>query len=155
MVKRKKVKSHFGIRQCFKLQLDLPACQPLSPFTHPNYGEVSTSPLEQWPLSVSNMPFKSPHSVPIPTTSVPTLVFGSPTATLPDTPLLLSTTPSPHHPSLTLSSYRYLSQCFAAGLLHSVPEFRPGDRVMLISPNSVYMPVVFMGTIMAGGIFGA
>ncbi|KAL8726569.1 MAG: hypothetical protein Q9181_005985 [Wetmoreana brouardii] len=97
------------------------------------------------------MPLKSPFSVLIPTVSIPTFVFGSPTSALPNEPLLLSTT-NPSSLFLTLSSYRSLSQHFAAGL-KARHDFQPGERVFPASPNSIYTAVVFMGTITAGGIF--
>ncbi|KAL9594685.1 MAG: hypothetical protein Q9179_005283 [Wetmoreana sp. 5 TL-2023] len=99
----------------------------------------------------TSMPLKSPFSIPIPTVSIPTFVFGSLTSALPNEPLLLSTT-NPSSSFLTLSSYRSLSQHFAAGL-KARHDLKAGERVLLASPNSIYTAVVFMGTIMAGGIF--
>ena len=96
------------------------------------------------------MPITSKLTAAIPDVSIPTYVFKSPTASLPDTPLIISAE-NPDTDYLTLSSYRSLSQRFAAGLKHA--GLQVGDRVLLASSNTIYSPVVFMGTVMAGGIF--
>lgn len=36
-----------------------------------------------------------------------------------------------------------------------MPDFKPGDRVLLFSGNNMAFPVAFMGIIMAGGVFSA
>ena len=97
----------------------------------------------------AKMPIKSKLAVPIPTTSIPTFVFKSPTASLPETQLIINAE-NPDTQYLTLSTYRSLSQRFAAGLKNA--GFQIGDRVLLASPNLVYVAIVYMGTIMAGGI---
>lgn len=66
-------------------------------------------------------------------------------------PILRSTT-DPENLFLTLSTYRSLSQNFAAGL-KARHGLKAGDRVFLASSNSIYTAVVFMGTLMAGGVF--
>ena len=96
------------------------------------------------------MPITSKLTAAIPDVSIPKYVFKSPTALLPDTPLIISAE-SPDSEYLTLSSYRSLSQRLAAGLKHA--GLQVGDRVLLASSNTVHSSVIFMGTIMAGGVF--
>lgn len=96
------------------------------------------------------MVIKSEWQIPIPEVSLPTFLFGSPTAPLPDKPAFISTrNPEKHY--LNLSDYRLYTQRFASGLLRS--GLQPGDRVLLFSGNTLFFPTVVMGTIMAGGIF--
>lgn len=97
-----------------------------------------------------NMPWKSRWTVDIPQVSLPTYVFGSPTAALPDTPLLIDAD-KPEKYWLSSSTYRQWCQRFAVGLKKA--GLQPGDRVLLFSGNTLFFPVVFMGTIMAGGVF--
>lgn len=52
---------------------------------------------------------------------------------------------------LSLSSYRQWSKRVAAGLVRA--GLNPGDRVLLFSDNSVFVPVIMLGVIMAGGIY--
>jgi 4-coumarate--CoA ligase len=96
------------------------------------------------------MPYKSRHSLHIPNTSLPSLLFTSPTHPLSHEPSLIDAS-NPTTKYLTQHTYRLRSQCFAAGL--RAHGFRPGDRLLLFSGNNVFFPVVFMGTIMAGGVF--
>jgi 4-coumarate--CoA ligase len=95
------------------------------------------------------MPIKSRWTCTIPEVSVPTYLFGTPTAPLSTTPLLIDS----RHPEQYLSqtSYRLWCQRFAAGLRAN--GLQRGDRVLLFSGNSCFFPVVIVGTIMAGGIF--
>ncbi|QIW96301.1 hypothetical protein AMS68_001819 [Peltaster fructicola] len=95
------------------------------------------------------MPWKSRWTVDIPTCSLPTYLFQSPTATLSDKPVLLDAAEPRYH--LTQATYRLWAQRLAAGLL--AKGFQPGDRLLLFSGNTIFFPVVLMGTIMAGGIF--
>jgi acyl-CoA synthetase (AMP-forming)/AMP-acid ligase II len=96
------------------------------------------------------MVIKSEWQIPIPEISLPTFLFGSPADPLPDKPIFISTrAPEKHY--LTMSDYRLYSQRFASGLLRS--GFKPGDRLLLFSGNTLFFPTVIMGTIMAGGIF--
>ncbi|EGE03325.1 4-coumarate-CoA ligase [Trichophyton equinum CBS 127.97] len=53
----------------------------------------------------------------------------------------------PRHPLF----HRLWCQRFAVGLRKS--GIKTGDRVLLFSPNDLFFPVVFMGIVMAGGIF--
>jgi 4-coumarate--CoA ligase len=96
------------------------------------------------------MPWKSRWTVEIPQVSLPTYVFGTPSATLPETPLLLDAEkPDRYH--LSASDLRQWCKQIAAGLQKA--GLKPGDRVLLFSGNTIFFPVVFLGTIMAGGVF--
>ncbi|KAH0537324.1 hypothetical protein FGG08_005878 [Glutinoglossum americanum] len=77
-------------------------------------------------------------------------MFTSPSAPLPDTPLIISAR-QPATNFLSLSTYRSWSKRFAAGLLAA--GLQPGDRLLLYSVNNIFFPVVVMGVVMAGGIF--
>lgn len=96
------------------------------------------------------MPVKSRWTIPIPKCTVPTFLFNSPTAQLSDQPTFIDAErPSTHY--LTQATYRQWSQRFAAGLVAA--GLKPGDAVLLFSGNTIFFPVVLVGTIMAGGIF--
>lgn len=96
------------------------------------------------------MPWKSRWNVDIPQVSLPTYVFGSPSAALPETPLLLDAEkPDKYH--LSATDLRQWCKRFAAGLQKA--GLKSGDRVLLFSGNTLFFPVVFLGTIMAGGVF--
>lgn len=95
------------------------------------------------------MPWKSRWSICIPTLSIPDYVFTSPTAPLSTKPILLDAETPAYH--LTHRTYRSWSQRLATGLQNA--GLRPGDRLLLYSGNTLFFPVVLMGTIMAGGIF--
>ncbi|EED18480.1 4-coumarate-CoA ligase, putative [Talaromyces stipitatus ATCC 10500] len=97
------------------------------------------------------MVVKSEHTIDIPQQSFPTLLFGSPEDVLPnDKPYFLDhVKPETHY--LTRHTFRLWSQCFAAGLQKA--GLNKGDRVVVFSTNNLFYPVVFMGVIMAGGIF--
>lgn len=95
------------------------------------------------------MPWKSRWQIDIPTLSLPSYVFGAQDATLSDKPIILDA----ERPQYCLShqSYREWSKRFAAGLRSR--GFQDGDRLLLYSGNTIFFPVVLMGTIVAGGIF--
>ncbi|TKA80754.1 hypothetical protein B0A55_02694 [Friedmanniomyces simplex] len=95
------------------------------------------------------MPWKSRWTIPIPTQSLPSYLFTSPTAPLEDKPLLIDAEYPEYY--LTQHTYREWSKRFALGLQQA--GFQPGDRLLLYSGNTVLFPVILMGTIMAGGIF--
>lgn len=95
------------------------------------------------------MPWKSRWSIDIPTQSLPSFLFKSPDATLGNKPILIDAE-NPEY-SLTHHSYREWSKRLALGLRNA--GFQPGDRLLLYSGNTLFFPVVLMGTIMAGGIF--
>ena len=97
------------------------------------------------------MPHKSRWSIDIPKCSLPTFLFKSASHPLSDKPQFSDATrPDTHF--LTRASYRLWSQRFAQGLLTS-KHFNKGDRVLLFSGNDLFFPVVFMGVLMAGGVF--
>ena len=95
------------------------------------------------------MPWKSKWSIDIPIQSLSTYVFKSPHGPLRDEPVLIDAEKPDYY--LTHLSYREWSKRFAAGLRKA--GFKPGDRLLLYSGNSVFFPVVIQGTVMAGGIF--
>ncbi|KAF2102712.1 putative 4-coumarate-CoA ligase [Rhizodiscina lignyota] len=96
------------------------------------------------------MPYKSRWQIEVPKVTLPTFLFKSPTASLPDTPVFLAAdAPDTHY--LTYRSYRLWCQRFAAGL--RAAGLKDGDRVLLFSGNTLFSPVVIHGTIMAGAIF--
>jgi 4-coumarate--CoA ligase len=79
------------------------------------------------------------------------LVFTSPTHALSTTKPAIIDAGHPTTRFLTPHTYRLWSQRLAAGLVRH--GLRRGDRVLLFGGNSIFVPVVFMGTVMAGGIF--
>lgn len=95
------------------------------------------------------MPISSRWHLSIPSISLPTFLFTSPTHTLPDKPAFLDAADPSHF--LTHSAFRLYSQRLAAGLIKN--GLKPGDRVLLFSGNNMFFPVAIMGIIMAGGIF--
>jgi len=97
------------------------------------------------------MPVKSRWTIPIPRTSLPSLLFTSPSHPLPNTSPALIDANRPESHYLTPHTYRLWSQRVAAGLRKS--GLQPGDRVLLFSGNTLLFPVLFMGVVMAGGIF--
>ncbi|KAF3480074.1 4-coumarate-CoA ligase 1 [Arthroderma uncinatum] len=97
------------------------------------------------------MPFKSRWSVEIPNASLPTVIFESPTHPLSTAKCSFLDAARPDTHYFTVHDYRLWCQRFAAGLRKS--GLKPGDRVLLFSPNDLFFPVAFMGIVMAGGIF--
>ncbi|KJZ71806.1 hypothetical protein HIM_08826 [Hirsutella minnesotensis 3608] len=67
-----------------------------------------------------------------------------------DKPILVDAS-RPNECLLSIKDYRQLSQRFAAGLVAA--GFEKGQRLLMVSRNSIYCPVAFMGTVMAGGIY--
>jgi 4-coumarate--CoA ligase len=98
------------------------------------------------------MPYKSQWHVDIPKCSLPTLVFKNPRETLDDKKPCFLDAGRPESRYFTPSTYRLWCQRFALGLQRS-GKFGRGDRLLLFSGNDLFYPVVFMGVIMAGGIF--
>src|ERR1700742_2399727 len=96
------------------------------------------------------MPRRSRWSCDVPKTSIPSYVFGSPTAKLPDD-LAFADADHPETLFFTVSSFREWSKRFAAGLIAA--GLQPGGRVLISSINDVFYPVVFMGILMAGGVY--
>ena len=96
------------------------------------------------------MVFKSRWTIDIPRKTLPSFIFGSPTATLPDRSCFLDAD-HPERYVLTYDDYRLWSQRFATGLQDA--GLSPGDKIMLFSGNTIFFPIVLMGTVMAGGVF--
>ncbi|CAG9940120.1 unnamed protein product [Clonostachys rosea f. rosea IK726] len=96
------------------------------------------------------MPIQSRWSVPIPEQSLQKWVFGSSFGPLPDRVTFIDAD-NPDTRSLTFSEYRLLSKRVALGLQKA--GLAHGDRVLLFSGNTLFFPAVFMGVLMAGGIF--
>jgi 4-coumarate--CoA ligase len=96
------------------------------------------------------MVIKSAFNLHIPSVSLPTFIFDSPTADLPKTPAYISAKDPDKH-FLSIHDYRLYAQRLASGLRRS--GLQPGDRVLLFSGNTLFFPSVVMGVIMAEGIF--
>ena len=95
------------------------------------------------------MPQRSRWSVDIPYMSLPTLLFGDPSQSPPDTPAFIDPDrPDTHR--LSISEFASWSRRLAAGLRKA--GLRPQDRVLVYSGNNIFFPVVFLGVVMAGGI---
>ncbi|KAL4806700.1 hypothetical protein BDV18DRAFT_152118 [Aspergillus unguis] len=97
------------------------------------------------------MPFKSRFQIDVPDTHLASLLLTSPTHPLSKTHRSFSEAARPDTHYFTTHDFRLWSQRFAAGLRKS--GLQKGDRVLLFSGNDLFFPVVFMGIIMAGGIF--
>ncbi|EGP91201.1 unnamed protein product [Zymoseptoria tritici ST99CH_1A5] len=95
------------------------------------------------------MPWKSRWHLDIPPCSLPTYLFGSATAQLDDKPVIIDGEQPEYN--LSLHSYREWSKRLAVGLKRA--GFKPGDRLLLFSGNTIFFSVVQFATIMAGGIF--
>ncbi|PYH98589.1 acetyl-CoA synthetase-like protein [Aspergillus ellipticus CBS 707.79] len=97
------------------------------------------------------MPFKSRWQIDIPNAHLASALFTSPTHPLSKThrSFIEAARPDTHY--FTPHDFRLWCQRFAAGLRRS--GLKPGDRVLLFSGNDLFFPVVFLGVIMAGGVF--
>ncbi|KAK1593223.1 AMP-binding enzyme [Colletotrichum navitas] len=96
------------------------------------------------------MPIKSRWSEPIPNCSLQTWIFGSSFDPLSDRKAFYDADrPDTHY--LTFSDYRLMAKQIAIGL--QTAGLKPGDRVLLFSGNNLFFPVIFLGVLMAGGIF--
>lgn len=96
------------------------------------------------------MVIKSRWSIPVDESSLQQWIFGSSQGPLPDRKALLDAE-QPDTLFLTFEEYRLLAKRVALGLQQA--GVRPGDRVLVYSGNSIYFPAVFLGILMAGGIF--
>ncbi|RMY99803.1 hypothetical protein D0862_06970 [Hortaea werneckii] len=96
------------------------------------------------------MPWASRWSLDIPSLSLPDFLFTSPAAPLDNGKPLIIDAERPRQ-YLTHHTYRLWSQRLAAGLTKA--GFKRGDRLLLYSGNTIFFPVVLMGTIMAQGVF--
>ncbi|KAL2869275.1 acyl--CoA ligase [Aspergillus lucknowensis] len=97
------------------------------------------------------MPFKSRWQIDVPDTHLASLLFKSPIHPLSQTHRCFSEAARPDSHYFTTHDFRLWCQRFAAGLRRS--GLQKGDRVLLFSGNDIFFPVVFLGLIMAGGIF--
>ncbi|KAE8327186.1 hypothetical protein BDV39DRAFT_193085 [Aspergillus sergii] len=97
------------------------------------------------------MAYKSRWRVDVPDTHLASILLTTPTAPLSKTDRCFLDAERPDTHYFTTHDFRLWSQRFAAGLRKS--GLRPGDRVLMFSGNDLFFPVVFMGVIMAGGIF--
>lgn len=97
------------------------------------------------------MPYKSRWTIDVPDIHLASLLLQSPTESLSRTHKCYIDAARPRTHYLTTHDFRLWSQRFAAGLLKS--GLQPGDRVLLFSGNDLFFPVVFMGVVMAGGVF--
>ncbi|KAK2003178.1 AMP-binding enzyme [Colletotrichum falcatum] len=96
------------------------------------------------------MPITSRWSEPIPNCSLQAWIFGSSFDPLSNRKAFYDADrPDTHY--LTFSDYRLMAKQIAIGLQASGLE--PGDRVLVFSGNNVFFPVIFLGVLMAGGIF--
>lgn len=89
-------------------------------------------------------------SAPIPDCSIQKWVFGSSFDPLSNRPQFID----PERPDthfLTQADYRLWSKQVAVSLRKA--GLRTGDRVLLFSGNNIFSPVIFMGVLMAGGVF--
>ncbi|KAI5927089.1 hypothetical protein F4810DRAFT_723435 [Camillea tinctor] len=96
------------------------------------------------------MVVSSRWTAPIPGCSVQTWVFGSSFGHLPDDPQFID----PERPDthvFTRSEYRLWCKRLALGLRRA--GLKPGERVLLFSGNTIFSPIIFMGVLMAGGVF--
>ena len=97
------------------------------------------------------MPYKSRWTVAVPECSLPTFLFKSPTHAL-GSQRCFSEAARPDTHYFTRDTFRLWAQRFALGLQRS-KHFQKGDRILLFSGNDLFVPVVFMGILCAGGIF--
>jgi acyl-CoA synthetase (AMP-forming)/AMP-acid ligase II len=96
------------------------------------------------------MPQRSRWAVSIPEVSLSTYIFGSPSAAIGDD-LAYIDVDDPLNLRFTWSALRLWSQRFAAGLIAA--GLQHGDRLLVYSANNIFMPVLFHGTVMAGGVY--
>ncbi|OJJ80914.1 acyl--CoA ligase [Aspergillus glaucus CBS 516.65] len=89
----------------------------------------------------------------IPDTHLASLLFTSPTHPVSKTHRCYSDADNPETHYFTTHDFRLWCQRFAAGLRKS--GLQTGDRVLLFSGNDLFFPVVFLGIIMAGGVFSS
>ncbi|TGJ86459.1 hypothetical protein E0Z10_g2288 [Xylaria hypoxylon] len=96
------------------------------------------------------MVIHSRWETPIPLCSLPKWVFGSSFGLLAESPQFIDPD-NPETRVVTRAGYRLWSKRVALGLQRA--GLKTGDRVLLFSGNNLFFPSVFMGIIMAGGIF--
>ncbi|KFX95769.1 hypothetical protein V490_03679 [Pseudogymnoascus sp. VKM F-3557] len=87
---------------------------------------------------------------PIKSPSLHEWIFGSQSDPIPHKIAFLDAVrPDTHY--LTVAAWRQWSKRVAAGLQKA--GLQPGDRVLVYSGNTLFYPVLFMGILMAGGVF--
>jgi acyl-CoA synthetase (AMP-forming)/AMP-acid ligase II len=96
------------------------------------------------------MPIKSRWTAEVPNSSLQTWVFGSSFGILSGKKAFVDPErPTSHY--VSFEEYRLLAKQISVGLNDA--GLKPGERVLVVSGNSIFFPVVFMGILMAGGIF--
>lgn len=98
------------------------------------------------------MTLKSRWNEPIPNSSLQQWIFDSSSGSLSDAekPILIDADhPDTHF--LNKTQLRLLAKQIALGLIDA--GLKPGDRVLVFSPNSIYFPTIFLGVLMSGGVF--
>ncbi|KAK5661551.1 hypothetical protein OQA88_11459 [Cercophora sp. LCS_1] len=96
------------------------------------------------------MTIQSRWEIDIPRCSLQQWIFGSATGPVNDFKAFID----PENPDanyLTFTNYRLLSKRVALGLQKA--GLKTGERVLLFSGNNLFFPSVFLGVLMAGGIF--
>jgi len=96
------------------------------------------------------MVIKPSKSCNIPDLDLSTWLFGDPDKPLSDEPILFSAE-EPERLNLSKQQFRSYAKRFAKGLIKA--GLKPQDKVLLFSGNNVFFPVVFMGIVMAEGVF--
>ena len=99
------------------------------------------------------MPTRSRWTLDIPQTTLPSFLFGSPTAELDNRRAQFIDADRPEKYYLTIASLRLWAQRLAAGLVAA--GLKNGEPVMVYSGNNLFFPVALIGVVMAGGIFTA
>ncbi|KNG89263.1 4-coumarate-CoA ligase [Aspergillus nomiae NRRL 13137] len=97
------------------------------------------------------MEVRSRWKIEVPNAHLATLVFKSPTHPISKTKPCFIDAARPDTHFLTHDDFRLWSQRFAVGLRKS--GIKTGDRILFFSGNNLFFPVVYMGILMAGGVF--
>ncbi|KAL6401488.1 4-coumarate- ligase [Ilyonectria robusta] len=96
------------------------------------------------------MPIQSRWTTPLPECSLQKWIFGSSFGPLPNRPMFFDAD-KPDTGMITFPDFRLWSKKIALGLRNE--GLRTGDRVLLLSGNHVLFPALFVGVLMAGGVF--
>lgn len=96
------------------------------------------------------MPYNSRWPLDPPKISLPSFVFGS-LAALPPDDVIFSDAKRPDTHFMTPYTFREWSRRMAGGLVAA--GLRPSDRVVLMSGNDIWIPVVVLGTLMANCVY--
>jgi len=92
------------------------------------------------------MPLPSPYQIPIPQTSLLTYLFPS---SLPNSPLYIDA----EDPSQSLSLAETHDYVRKLGYGLQEQGLKKGEVVMVMSRNSHFIPVLYLGIVAAGGIW--